>query len=55
MPIQVKGDGKYMPAYKDEVKSTWYVQFYYQDWQGKNVKKRLKNKNSNKKLSLMKK
>ena len=29
-----------MPAYKDEVKSTWYVQFYYQDWQGKNVKKR---------------
>ena len=40
MPIQVKGDGKYMPAYKDEVKSTWYVQFYYQDWQGKNVKKR---------------
>ena len=29
-----------MPAYKDEVQNTWYVQFYYQDWQGKNTKKR---------------
>lgn len=29
-----------MPAYKDEIKNTWYVQFYYQDWQGKNTKKR---------------
>lgn len=29
-----------MPAYKDEVKNTWYVQFYYQDWQGKNTKKK---------------
>lgn len=29
-----------MPAYKDEKKNTWYVQFYYQDWQGKNIKKK---------------
>lgn len=28
-----------MPAYKDEKKGTWYVQFYYQDWQGKRIKK----------------
>lgn len=28
-----------MPAYKDETKNTWYVQFYYQNWQGKRIKK----------------
>ncbi|MFI3249533.1 MAG: site-specific integrase [Eubacteriales bacterium] len=28
-----------MPAYKDEKKGTWYVQFYFKDWQGKQTKK----------------
>lgn len=28
-----------MPAYKDEKRGTWYVLFYYQDWQGKRTKK----------------
>lgn len=28
-----------MPAYKDSHKGTWYVSFYYQDWQGKRIKK----------------
>lgn len=28
-----------MPAYKDEKKNTWYVSFYYKNWQGKNIKK----------------
>lgn len=29
-----------MPAYKDEKKNTWYVMFYYKDWQGKSIKKK---------------
>ncbi len=29
-----------MPAYKDEAQKTWYVQFYYKDWQGQNRKKK---------------
>jgi len=28
-----------MPAYKDEKRGTWYVQFYYQDWTGERKKK----------------
>lgn len=28
-----------MPAYKDEKQGTWYVQFYYTDWDGKKKKK----------------
>lgn len=28
-----------MPAYKDETRNTWYVMFYYQNWQGKRTKK----------------
>lgn len=30
-----------MPAYKDELRNTWYASFYYSDWQGK---RRLKKK-----------
>jgi len=29
-----------MAAYKDEEQKTWYVQFYYRDWQGQNKKKK---------------
>lgn len=29
-----------MPAYKDEKMNTWYVMFYYKDWQGKRIKKK---------------
>lgn len=28
-----------MPVYKDDGKGTWYASFYYQDWQGKRIKK----------------
>ena len=28
-----------MPAYKEKNKDSWYVQFYYKDWTGKNKKK----------------
>lgn len=28
-----------LPAYKDEVKGTWYVSFYYTTWQGERAKK----------------
>ena len=28
-----------MPAYKDELRNTWYCQFYYEDWQGVKKKK----------------
>lgn len=28
-----------MPAYYDEKSKTWYLQFYYKDWQGQNRKK----------------
>lgn len=28
-----------MPAYKDEKRGTWYVQFYYTDWTGEKKKK----------------
>lgn len=28
-----------MPVYKDNGKGTWYTSFYYQDWQGKRIKK----------------
>ena len=30
-----------IPAYKDELRNTWYASFYYTDWQGK---RRLKKK-----------
>lgn len=36
--FHVKGE-KEMPAYKDEKKKTWYVQFYCKDWTGKRIKK----------------
>lgn len=29
---------RYLPAYKDEDRNTWYVQFYYTDWTGKRRK-----------------
>lgn len=29
-----------MPAYKDEKRSTWYCQFYYEDWTGTRQQKR---------------
>lgn len=29
-----------MPAYKDEERGTWYVQFYYTDWTGERKKKK---------------
>lgn len=29
-----------MPAYKDELRNTWYCQFYYEDWQGVKKKNR---------------
>ena len=29
-----------MPVYKDKKRNTWYCQFYYRDWTGKNVQKR---------------
>lgn len=28
-----------MPSYKDQDKGTWYVAFYFKDWQGKRTKK----------------
>lgn len=28
-----------MPAYKDETHGSWYLSFYYKDWQGKRLKK----------------
>lgn len=29
-----------MAAYKDTERNTWYVAFYYRDWQGNNKKKK---------------
>lgn len=29
-----------MAAYKDKERNTWYVAFYYRDWQGNNKKKK---------------
>lgn len=29
-----------MPAYKDKQRNTWYVSFYYKDWQGNSVRKK---------------
>ena len=35
------GEAISIPAYKDELRNTWYASFYYTDWQGK---RRLKKK-----------
>jgi len=29
-----------MPAYKDEVRGTWFASFYYTDWMGNRHKKK---------------
>lgn len=29
-----------MPVYKDDVRGTWYVTFYFTDWRGRRIRKK---------------
>ena len=37
--VSLRKEVMMMPAYKDQNKGTWYVSFYYEDWNGQRKKK----------------